>query len=44
MDFFFNNFYFADDPLKTLVGLIMFAFVFEFCLSFAYILKGGTRI
>lgn len=44
MQFFFDNFYFPDDPLKSLIGILAFAFIFEFVLSFAYVLKGGRRI
>lgn len=38
-----NIFYFEDDPLKTLVAVLVFAFTFEFVLSFAYILRSGKN-
>lgn len=44
MDVFFNAFYFPDDPLKSLIGILAFSFLFEFCLSFAYVIKGGRKL
>lgn len=43
MDWFFENFYFVDDPLKSLIGLCAFAFVFEFVLTFAYVLRSAKN-
>lgn len=40
---FIDLIYYADDPLKTLVALMSFAFVFEFVLSFAYVLRSGKN-
>lgn len=39
----FDLIYFADEPLKTLVAIMIFSFTFEFVLSFAYVLRSAKN-
>lgn len=43
MDWFVDLFYFADDPLKSLICLMAFGFTFEFVLTFAYVIRSAKN-